>query len=118
LGTPCNFPGVYFGHFSVVRTSFFAIWLWAEISSFCILNLKRLTSSVNLWHLGVDLSILRCKKMLQIFFHVLGAHYCSYTFYRRSLLELERPEEGRVHLAYSKSGKGAAFCCTPLKRRS
>jgi hypothetical protein len=56
------------------------------------------TSSVNLWHLGVDLSDLRCKKRFRgghiyTFFLllILGSPYSSYTVYRRSLLEIERP---------------------------
>jgi hypothetical protein len=50
----------------VVRTTFLPFdCRLAQIRSFCILNLKMVTfrtSSVNLWHLGVDLSFLRCKK--------------------------------------------------------
>jgi hypothetical protein len=45
------------------------------------------TSSANLWHLGVDLSVLRCKKC----FRGEGAPYGSYTVYRRILLEIEKP---------------------------
>jgi hypothetical protein len=65
----------------------------------------------NLWHLGVDFSALRCQKqkhnrgghiLLNKFFFfnllllILGAPYISYTVYRDSLLEIERP--GKIAL--------------------
>jgi hypothetical protein len=68
LGTPCNFPEFYFGLFSAVRTTFLSFDCRPK---FCIFNLKMLTlrtSTVNLWHLGVDLSIFRCQK------HFRGGH--------------------------------------------